>query len=151
MPAARQGRTPRFCPRRPCRGCPTLGRPSGRYGERQARRHGRLIAALRPYGDNTTPVADAVRRAAADFGIDPAGLSFDRLAELVMVAAEAKAEALQDPRSIFLDAVACELLRWADAWCARFGNCGQLVYRILNDKDPRSSNRSTPHRPEPRD
>ena len=64
-----------------------------RYERKQARWHGRLIAALRPYGDRTTSVGDAVRRAAADFGIDPAGLGFDQLAELVMVAAEAKAEA----------------------------------------------------------
>jgi hypothetical protein len=34
-----------------------------------------------------------VRRAAADFAIDPAGLGFDELASLVIVSVEAKVEA----------------------------------------------------------
>ncbi len=59
-----------------------------RYFERQVAWHGRLLRALRPYGDDSTSVGDAFRRAAADIGIDPAGRSLEDLAELV-VAAEA--------------------------------------------------------------
>ena len=60
-----------------------------RYEEKQAQRHGRLIAALRPYGDRTTSIDDAVRRAAADLGIEADGCGFDELASLVVAAAEA--------------------------------------------------------------
>ena len=35
-----------------------------RCEEKRARRHGRLIAALRPYGDRTTSVGDGARRVA---------------------------------------------------------------------------------------
>lgn len=65
-----------------------------RYEERQARSHGRLIAALRPYGDRTTSVDDAMRRAAADLGIEADGRGFHQLASLVVVAAEARASTL---------------------------------------------------------
>ena len=62
-----------------------------RYEEKQLQRHGRLIAALRPYGDRTTSVGDAVRRAAADLGVDATARGFDELANLVVAAAEARA------------------------------------------------------------
>ena len=61
-----------------------------RYEERQARRHGRLIAALRPYGDRTTSVGDALRRAAQDLGIKRNGRSFEEFAGLVVAAVEAR-------------------------------------------------------------
>ncbi len=44
-----------------------------RYEEAQAQWHGRLIRAVRPYGDDSTSVGDAVRRAAVDLRIDAAG------------------------------------------------------------------------------
>jgi len=53
-----------------------------RYDEGQIRWHGRLIRALRPYGDRDTSVGEALRRAAADHGIDPAGRGFEALAGL---------------------------------------------------------------------
>ncbi len=62
---------------------------AAQYTERQMRWHGRLIRALRPYGDDSTSVGDAFRRADADIGIDPAGRSLEDLAELVGAAAEA--------------------------------------------------------------
>jgi hypothetical protein len=61
------------------------------YEEEQLRWHRRLAAAFRPYGDNTTPVADVVRQAAADFGINATDRGFDELASLVVVAAKATA------------------------------------------------------------
>ena len=64
-----------------------------RYEEKQMRWHGRLIRALRPYGDRSTSVGDAVYRAAVDHGIDPAGRGFDELTKLVVAAAEARAGA----------------------------------------------------------
>ena len=62
-----------------------------RYEEKQAQRHERLIRALRPYGDRSTSVGDAVRRAASDLGIDATDRGFDELARLVVAAAEARA------------------------------------------------------------
>jgi len=41
-----------------------------RYAEKQARWHGRLIRALRPYGDRSTSVGEAVQRTAQDLGIE---------------------------------------------------------------------------------
>ena len=61
-----------------------------RYAEKQAQRHGRLLAALRPHGNRTTSVGGAVRRASAELGIDAADRGFDELASLVVVAAEAR-------------------------------------------------------------
>ena len=55
--------------------------------EKQARRHGRLIRALRPARRDSTYVGDAVRRAAADLGIEADGRGFEPLAEMVMAAA----------------------------------------------------------------
>jgi hypothetical protein len=49
-----------------------------RYAEREAAWHGRLIRALRSYGDDSTSVGEAVRRAAADLGVDQAGRSSRR-------------------------------------------------------------------------
>jgi hypothetical protein len=63
------------------------------YSGRQACWHSRLIRALEPYGNDSTSVGDALNRAAADLGIEPAGLGFEELAELVMAASEARAEA----------------------------------------------------------
>jgi hypothetical protein len=51
-----------------------------RYEEKQLRWHRRLSAALRPYGDRTTSVGDAVRQAAADLRIDATDRGFDELA-----------------------------------------------------------------------
>ncbi len=45
--------------------------------------HGRLIRALRPYGDDSTSVGEAVRRAAADLGVVADGCSFEEIAGLV--------------------------------------------------------------------
>ena len=59
--------------------------------EKQARRHGRLIRALRPSGDDSASVRDAVRQAAADLGIKTDGRGFGALAE-VEVATEARGE-----------------------------------------------------------
>ena len=48
-----------------------------------------MIRALRPYGDDSTSVGDALRRAAADLGIEADGRA-GALAEMVMAAAEAR-------------------------------------------------------------
>ena len=61
-----------------------------RYAERQSPWHGRLIHALRTYGDDSTSVGDALRRAAADLGVGADGRGFEAVAELVVAAAEAR-------------------------------------------------------------
>jgi hypothetical protein len=61
-----------------------------RYTERQMRWHGRLIRALRPYGDRSTSVGEAVRRAAQDLGIEQGGRSFEDFAGMVVAAAGAR-------------------------------------------------------------
>lgn len=61
-----------------------------RYEERQARWHARLIRALRPYGDRTTSIGEAMERAARDLGIERNGRSFEEFAGLVVAAAEAR-------------------------------------------------------------
>ena len=61
-----------------------------RYTERQSRWHGRLIRALRPYGNRGMSVGEAVRRAAQDLGIERNGRSFEEFAGLVVAAAEAR-------------------------------------------------------------
>ena len=61
-----------------------------RYQERHARWHGRLISALRPYGDRSTSVGEAVERAARDLGIERNGRSFEEFAGLVVASAEAR-------------------------------------------------------------
>ncbi len=58
-----------------------------RYAERQARSQGCPIRVLRPYGDDSTSVGDALRR--WTLGINVEGRSFDDLTLLVMAAAEA--------------------------------------------------------------
>jgi hypothetical protein len=63
---------------------------AGRYERKQARWDGRLIRALRPYGDRSTSVSEAVRRAALDLGIAQDGRSFEEFAGLVVAAAEAR-------------------------------------------------------------
>ena len=45
------------------------------YAASQARRHGRVIRALQPDGDDSTSVGDALRRAAADLGSRRTGLA----------------------------------------------------------------------------
>jgi hypothetical protein len=50
---------------------------------RQAARHGRLIRALRPHGDDSTSVGEAVRRAAAELGLEADGRGFEDLAGLM--------------------------------------------------------------------
>jgi hypothetical protein len=62
-----------------------------RFEEARADGLRRFRAALQPYGGPNTPVLDALHRAAADMGIDPAGRSFNELASLVVAAAEARA------------------------------------------------------------
>jgi hypothetical protein len=64
-----------------------------RYADQQTRWHSRLIRALERYGDDATSVGDALHRAAADLGIEAIGRTPEELAELVMVAADAKAAA----------------------------------------------------------
>jgi hypothetical protein len=64
-----------------------------RYSGRQVRWHDRLLRAIAPYGDDSTSVAEALRRAAADLGVEAKGHTADELAELVMAAAETKAAA----------------------------------------------------------
>ena len=59
------------------------------YQERQADWRGRLIRALRPYGDRSTSVGQAVERAARDLGVERDGRSFEEFAGLVVAAAEA--------------------------------------------------------------
>jgi hypothetical protein len=49
----------------------------------------RPIRALRPYGDDSTFVGEALRRAAADLGIDADGRSFDHFAGVAVAAPEA--------------------------------------------------------------
>jgi hypothetical protein len=61
-----------------------------RYAARQARWHARLIRALRPYGDRSTSVGEAVRPAAQDLGIEQGGRSFEEFAGLVVAAMEAR-------------------------------------------------------------
>jgi hypothetical protein len=63
---------------------------AGRYAAKQARWHDRLIRALRPYGDRSTSVGEAVRRAAQDLGIEQGGRSFEEFAGLVVAAAGAQ-------------------------------------------------------------
>jgi hypothetical protein len=67
---------------------------AGRNAETQARWHGRLIRALRPYGDRSTSVSDAVRRAAQDLGVERNGRSFEEFAGQVVAAAEARDRAM---------------------------------------------------------
>ena len=50
----------------------------------------RLIRALRPYGDRSTSVGEAVERAARDLGVERNGRSFEEFAGLVVAAAEAR-------------------------------------------------------------
>jgi hypothetical protein len=57
---------------------------------RQAQRHEHLISALRPYGDRSTSIGEAVRHAAQDLGSEQAGRSFEDFAGLVVAAAEAR-------------------------------------------------------------
>jgi hypothetical protein len=49
-----------------------------------------VIRALRPYGDDSTSVGDALRRAAPGLGVEADGRSIHDLAERVVVAAEAE-------------------------------------------------------------
>jgi hypothetical protein len=71
---------------------PTIGglEAAERYAARKAVWHGRVIRALRPCGDGSTCVGDAVRWAAADLGVEAAGRSFEEIAGLVTVAVEAR-------------------------------------------------------------
>jgi hypothetical protein len=61
-----------------------------RYSARQPQWHGRLIRELRPYGDDSTSVGEAVRRTAADLGIDSAVRCFEAPAEVMVAAKEAR-------------------------------------------------------------
>ena len=60
------------------------------YQEGQMRWHSRLIRALRPYGDRSTSVGEAMRRAARDLGIERGARSFEEFAGFVVAAAEAR-------------------------------------------------------------
>lgn len=59
-----------------------------RFAARQAPWHGRLIRALRPYGDYSTSVGEALCRAAADLGGRRGRARFRRWAGAVVAAAE---------------------------------------------------------------
>jgi hypothetical protein len=61
-----------------------------RYKNDEARWHGWLIRALRPYGDRSTSVGDAVQRAPQDLGIERNGRGFEEFAGLVAPAAEVR-------------------------------------------------------------
>jgi hypothetical protein len=63
---------------------------AARYTERRVAWHRRLIHALRPYGDRSTSLGEAVRRAARELGGEQAGRSFEEFAGLVVAAAEAR-------------------------------------------------------------
>lgn len=67
-----------------------VGEADGRYEWRQARWYDRLRHALRPHGDRSTSVGEAVERAAQDLGIERNGRSFEEFAGLVVAAAEAR-------------------------------------------------------------
>ena len=64
-----------------------------RYSAKQTAWHGRLIRALRPYGDRSTSIGQAVQRAAQGLGIERNGRTFEEYAGLVVAAAEARDEA----------------------------------------------------------